>query len=150
MLCSSSSSSSSISSIEYWIVKKNKMLKGMGGSMMGAALGAPVAGPIGPMGVMGQMGQIGGAGFLGGMPGQPGMGSQPVLPPPPAADPQRAGSYKTPAPNYKFAGAEDSVQAMISGAHVGVVLLGAACLAGGCIGMALAGGREQSDDEDDK
>jgi hypothetical protein len=58
-------------------------------------------------------------------------------------------AFKNPAPNYKFVGAEDSLQAIISASHVGVVLLGTACLLGGCIGMALAGGRAESDDEED-
>lgn len=57
-------------------------------------------------------------------------------------------SFKNPAPNYKFVGAEDSLQAMVSASHVGVVLLGTACLLGGCIGMALAGGDEESEEEE--
>jgi hypothetical protein len=57
--------------------------------------------------------------------------------------------FKGAAPNYTFHGAEDSIQALISNAHIGVVLMGAACLVGGCIGMALAGPKETQKDESD-
>jgi hypothetical protein len=68
-------------------------------------------------------------------------------------DPDGPQPFKGAAPNYSFKGAEDSMQALISNAHIGTVILGAACLAGACIGMALAGPKaahkDDSDDESD-
>ena len=55
--------------------------------------------------------------------------------------------FKGAAPNYTFSGSEDSLQAVISNAHIGIVLMGTACLLGGCIGMTLAGPKTTKDDD---
>ena len=136
-------------------------MSGLGGlgaltANMGAVTGA--RGPMTPMG--GPMAFMGGYPGQLGYPGQPGypgqtqMAVQPPANPPPAPSSDVGGgaqTFKSPAPNYTFHGAEDSMQAMLSASHIGIVLLGAACIAGGCIGMSLAGGRaaESDDDESD-
>jgi hypothetical protein len=60
--------------------------------------------------------------------------------------------YHNPAPNYSFHAHADTLQAVISDFHIGTVLMGGACLAGGCIGMQLgrASAQYEKNKDDDQ
>ncbi len=81
---------------------------------------------------------------------------QPTLPQPtlPQPGPNGPNPGNCPPAKYEFTGAEDAIQLFISEFHIGVLLMGAAALVGGCVGMQIAGGRtkqkeEESESEDE-